>query len=242
MLHSNLPSILQCPTAKSTPCRNIALFIAFTFLSSLAEFSNSDSHAMPAICSFDFRDHEQGISKTLPGGLERVELRDPNLGFDKVFKMEFFHERLENFRYPHCALLLSCVKSNGQTAYLRVDRTKTRDSCYAGTSQANVRNGNPFQAKGCVPTVIQQITFARPIDFHVFHEQMLRQSSEDFTMIGRNCKWFSYTLWEYILNAHTISVYDSDDYYVIEQHKHRDCERIRAFMAWRYWFGSWFMN
>ncbi len=199
---------------------------------------------MPNICNFDFRDCEQGDSKTIKGNLQRFDITNTTAckAVTKVFKMEFFHEKLASFKYPHCALLLTCENTLGQQTYMRVDRTQARDSCYVGESQANVRNGNPFRALSSAPEVIQERTFYEPIDFNVFRHQMLLQSSEDFTKIGRNCKWFSFTLWEHILNAHPISVYGSDDLYIIEQQKFRDCERIRAFMNWTYWFGSWFIQ
>lgn len=192
-------------------------------------------------CNFDFRDKENG-SKTLKGNLSRFDIKDENEKPGNVLKMEIFHEKLANFRYPHCALLLTCEKANGDIQYMRIDRTRARDSCYVGTSQNNVRTGNPYLQIGCLPQVLHERTFVKPIDFHVFRLQLLKQSRENFALIRRGCKWFSSSLWTFILNNYAESVYGLDDPYVVQLQKERDCERIYAFMNWTYWLGSWIMR
>ena len=192
-------------------------------------------------CDFDFQSKEEGLSKRLRGDLIRFEMKDTTQDPQFVTGIECFWEELDTFNYPHVALLLD-LYCGGERLYMRIDRTQTRDSCYCGFDRQAVRNGNPFRKKSRDPEILESVVFREPVPFHVFRSQFLRQTDVDFMKIRRNCKWFALAMWEHVLASAEEQVYGSDDRRIINKLRNRDCENIRRFMKWTYWWGSWVIH
>ena len=196
-------------------------------------------------CNFDFQSKEEGFTKRLKGGLVRFEMDNDATDPGLVIGMECFWEQLDSFKYPHVVLLLDLYTQGTHTftkTYMRIERTKTRDSCYSGYDRQAVRNGNPFRKAFCNPTIIETVVFREPVPFHIFRTKFLQLCDLGFLNIRRNCKWFALTIWEHILTHSDDLVYGADDQRIIDALRESDCKKIRSFMSWTYWWGSWILQ